>query len=66
MFMPIRLCPRGLGEDRNLIASVTGKSRIWREKPPDAESAIGTASPKVWAKACTCPRARGVSLGLFN
>ena len=28
---------------------------MWREKPPDAESAIGAASSKVWAKARTCP-----------
>ncbi len=38
-----------------LTAGVTGKGGIWREKPPDAESAVGAAYPKVWAKARTCP-----------
>jgi len=30
-------------------AGVTGKGGIWRTKPPDAESAVGAESPKVWA-----------------
>ena len=38
-----------------LTAGVTGKGGIWREKPPDAESAVGAESPKVWAQARTCP-----------
>jgi hypothetical protein len=28
---------------------------MWREKPPDAESAVGAAFLKVWANARTCP-----------
>ncbi|MFZ4802514.1 MAG: hypothetical protein ACOYLR_11215, partial [Chlorobium sp.] len=40
---------------KSLTASVTGKGGNWREKPPDAESAIGAANPKVWANARTCP-----------
>jgi len=36
-------------------AGVTGKGGMWREKPPDAESAVGAASLKVWATARTCP-----------
>lgn len=32
-----------------LTTGVTGKGRAWREKPPDAESAAGTESLKVWA-----------------
>jgi hypothetical protein len=34
---------------------VTGKRGMWREKLPDAESAVGAESPKVWANARTCP-----------
>lgn len=41
--------------ERGLTASVTGKCGIWREKLPDAESAVGAESPKVWANARTCP-----------
>ena len=40
---------------RGLTAGVTGKGGIWRTKPPDAESAFGADSPKVWANARTCP-----------
>ena len=36
-------------------AGVTGKRGIWREKLPDAESAVEAADPKVWANARTCP-----------
>ena len=36
-------------------AGVTGKGGTWRTKPPDAESAFGADSPKVWANARTCP-----------
>ena len=36
-------------------AGVTGKGGIWREKPPDAEPAVGARIPKVWANARTCP-----------
>jgi hypothetical protein len=38
-----------------LTAGVTGKGGIWRIKPPDAESAVGAADPKVRAKPRTCP-----------
>jgi len=38
-----------------LTAGVTGKRGMWREKPPDAESAVGSATSKVWANARTCP-----------
>jgi hypothetical protein len=33
----------------------TGKGGIWQKKPPDAESAVAAADPKVWATARTCP-----------
>jgi len=33
----------------------TGKGGNWRRKPPDAEFAIGAATPTVWANARTCP-----------
>ena len=36
-------------------AGVTGKGGMWRTKPPDAESAVGAASPKVRRNARTCP-----------
>ena len=39
---------------RSPTVGVTGKGGIWREKPPDAESAVGTATPKVQANAGTC------------
>ena len=38
-----------------LRAGVSGKYGIWRTKPPDAESAVGAESPKVWANARTYP-----------
>jgi hypothetical protein len=36
-------------------ACVTGKRGNWREKPPDAESAVGARIPKVRPTARTCP-----------
>jgi hypothetical protein len=48
-FVPIFL------ELNRLTAGVTGKRGNWREKPPDAESAVGAESPQVWANARTCP-----------
>jgi len=36
-------------------AGVTGKGGTWREKPPDAESAVWGRFPMVWVKARTCP-----------
>ena len=54
---------------QRLSTGVTGKGRIWRTKPQDAESAVGTDSPEVRAKPRTaCPDvftgsvARGVGL----
>jgi len=40
-----------------LTAGVTGKGGNWREKPPDAESAVGAryAVPESVGKARTCP-----------
>ena len=32
-----------------LTAGVSGECGTWLEKPPDAESAVGAESPKVWA-----------------
>ena len=40
---------------KRLTAGVTGKRGNWREKLPDAESAVGARIPKVWANARTCP-----------
>ena len=37
------------------FAGVTGECGTWREKLPDAESAVGADAPKVWANARTCP-----------
>jgi len=58
-------CRQPLGGWRPAPRSLrgTGKGGIWREKPPDAESArlprvlggVGAADSKVWAKARTCP-----------
>jgi hypothetical protein len=36
-------------------AGVTGKGGSWREKPPDAESAVGAAFPASAGSARTCP-----------
>jgi hypothetical protein len=38
-----------------LTAGVTGKGGMWREKPPDAESAVGAAFPASAGRARTCP-----------
>ena len=46
----IRLGLRYGSESCYLMAGVTGKGGIWREKPLDAESAVGAASSKVRAK----------------
>jgi len=37
MFAPLLVCVARLA---GLTAGVTGKGGIWREKPPDAESAV--------------------------
>jgi hypothetical protein len=45
---------------KQLTAGVTGKGGNWRQKPPDAESAVGAAFPE---SAAECPHlsgARGV------
>ena len=39
---------------QRLSTGVTGKGGIWRTKPQDAESAVGTDSPEVRAKPRTC------------
>jgi hypothetical protein len=36
-------------------AGVTGKGGIWREKPSDAESAVGARIPESAGRARTCP-----------
>ncbi len=40
---------------KRLTAGVTGKRGSWREKPPDAESAVGAGVLKVLATPRTCP-----------
>jgi len=41
--------------DSSPTAGITGKGGIWREKPPDAESAVGARIPESVGNARTCP-----------